>query len=58
VYTVEACEVKHVVCEYTKKHETEPIKTFMQPVKTFDVSMKFPIHQGKHFLKLAKSKIN
>jgi hypothetical protein len=58
VYTVEACGVKQIFCEYTKKHETEPTKTFMLPVKTFDISVRIPIHQGKHFLKLAKSKIN
>ncbi len=58
MYAVEACDVKLIVCEYTKKHETEPIKTFILPVKTLDVSVKFTIPQGKHFLKLAKSKIN
>jgi hypothetical protein len=57
VYTVEACEVKHIVCEYTRKHETERTKMFMLPVRTLDILVKFPLHQGKQFLRLAKSKI-
>jgi hypothetical protein len=30
-------------------------KDFIVTAKTFDVLVKLPIHQGKHFLKLARS---
>ena len=57
VYTVEACDVKHIVCYYTRKHTAEQTKTFIVPVKTFEVTVKFPLSQGRKFLRLAKSRI-
>ena len=57
VYTVDACDVDYIVCEYRKKKETDPTRTFKVPAKAFEVTTKFPIQNGKSFLKLAKSRI-
>jgi hypothetical protein len=47
VYTVEACDVDQI----------EESRTFVLPIKSFDVTVKFPIGHGRWFLKLARSKI-
>jgi len=57
VYTVEACGVEQIICEYSKKNETDSTRTFVLPTKSFDVTVKFPIGHGRRFLKLARSKI-
>jgi hypothetical protein len=40
-----------------KNEEEEETRTFVLPTKSFDVTIKFPIGQGRRFLKLARSKI-
>jgi hypothetical protein len=34
-------DIKHIVCKYTKKRNTDPTRLFFLPSKTFDVSVKF-----------------
>jgi len=57
VYTVEACDVDQIVCEHSKKNEKDESRTFVFPIKSFDVTVKFPIGHGRWFLKLSRSKI-
>ncbi len=57
MFTVEACDVDQVVCEHWKKNEKEESRTFVLPIKSFDVTIKFPIGNGRWFLKLSRSKI-
>ena len=57
VYTVEACDVDQIVCEHSKKNEKEESRTFVLPIKSFDVTVKFPIGNGRQFLKLSRSRI-
>ncbi len=57
MYKVEACDVDQIVCEHSKKNEKEESRTFVLPVKSFDVTVKFPIGNGRRFLKLSRSRI-
>ena len=57
VYTVEASDVDQIVCEHAKKNEKEESRTFVLPIKSFEVTVKFPIGHGRRFLKLSRSKI-
>ena len=57
VYTVEASDVDQIVCEHSKKNEKEESRTFVLPIKSFEVTVEFPIGHGRRFLKLSRSKI-
>jgi hypothetical protein len=48
VYTVEACDVDQIVFEHSKKNEKKETRTFVLPTKSFDVTIKFPIGQGRY----------
>jgi len=48
VCTVEACDVDQIVLN-TKKNEKEESRTFVLPIKSFDVTVKFPIGHGRWF---------
>jgi hypothetical protein len=41
ICTVEACDVDQIVCEQSKKYEKEESRTFILPIISFDVTVKF-----------------
>ncbi len=57
VNTVEAADVEYIQCEFSKKKETDATRMFKISMKTFEVTIKLPVNQGKDFIKLSKCKI-
>ncbi len=57
VNTVEAADVEYIQCEFSKKKETDATRMFKVSMKTFEVTIKLPVNQGKDFIKLSKCKI-
>ena len=55
VNTVEASDVKEIVCEYTNCNSAN--RTFSLPMKEFEVSVKFPMGHGKRFFTLKNLKV-
>jgi hypothetical protein len=56
VFTVDAKDVEYIICDHTKKDDSEPTKSFKLPIKSFSVTVQFPIG-GSKFLKLEKARI-
>jgi hypothetical protein len=45
---IDACDMKHTVCKYTKKRNADPTTLFLFSSNKFDVLVKLPMYNGKH----------